>query len=246
MALFKILKGTSARISTDVTPFHDGYAYFTTDDSGFYIDSLDNGVQKRHRINPENAGGGTLQQVTDSGATTSNAISITNTTASTSATTGALTVAGGMGVAGAIYANQVYGAVWNDYAEYRCADTFFKPGNVMCEDENGVLHKSYKRLQKNPHIVSDTYGFVLGQTEKTNCPIALTGRVLAIPDRNRDAFRVGDVVCAGIGGTVSRMRWWERVFFPDRIVGVVSEIPTEEVWGNSGIEINGRIWINVK
>lgn len=53
MALFKILKGDSARISTDVTPFHDGYAYFTPDDSGFYIDSEDNGVQKRHRINPE-------------------------------------------------------------------------------------------------------------------------------------------------------------------------------------------------
>lgn len=53
MALFKILKGDSSRISTDVTPFHDGYAYFTPDDSGFYIDSEDNGVQKRHRINPE-------------------------------------------------------------------------------------------------------------------------------------------------------------------------------------------------
>ena len=39
MALFKILKGDSSRISTDVTPFHDGYAYFTPDDGGFYIDS---------------------------------------------------------------------------------------------------------------------------------------------------------------------------------------------------------------
>ena len=34
MALFKILKGDSSRISTDVTPFHDGYAYFTPDDGG--------------------------------------------------------------------------------------------------------------------------------------------------------------------------------------------------------------------
>ena len=57
MALFKILKGDSSRISTDVTPFHDGYAYFTPDDGGFYIDSEDNGEQKRHRINPVNSGG---------------------------------------------------------------------------------------------------------------------------------------------------------------------------------------------
>lgn len=55
MALFKILKGDSTRISTDVTPFHDGYAYFTPDDGGFYIDSDDNGIQNRHRINPESS-----------------------------------------------------------------------------------------------------------------------------------------------------------------------------------------------
>lgn len=53
MALFKILRGDSTRISTDVTPFHDGYAYFTPDDGGFYIDSEKDGVQTRHRINPE-------------------------------------------------------------------------------------------------------------------------------------------------------------------------------------------------
>lgn len=52
MALFKILKGDSSRIDTSTTPFHDGYAYFTPDDGGFYIDSEDNGVQKRIRINP--------------------------------------------------------------------------------------------------------------------------------------------------------------------------------------------------
>jgi len=52
MALFKILKGNSSRISVDITPFHDGYAYFTPDDGGFYIDTEVNGEQKRIRINP--------------------------------------------------------------------------------------------------------------------------------------------------------------------------------------------------
>ena len=64
MALFKILKGDSSRISTDVTPFHDGYAYFTPDDGGFYIDSEDNGEQKRHRINPVTPGGSTAVSAT--------------------------------------------------------------------------------------------------------------------------------------------------------------------------------------
>ena len=64
MSLFKILKGDSSRISTDVTPFHDGYAYFTPDDGGFYIDSEDNGEQKRHRINPVNSSGSTAVSAT--------------------------------------------------------------------------------------------------------------------------------------------------------------------------------------
>ena len=64
MALFKILKGDSSRISTDVPPFHDGDAYFTPDDGGFYIDSEDNGEQKRHRINPVNSSGSTAVSAT--------------------------------------------------------------------------------------------------------------------------------------------------------------------------------------
>ena len=56
MALFKILKGDSSRIDLKTTPFHDGYAYFTPDDGGFYIDSEDDGVQKRIRINPPASG----------------------------------------------------------------------------------------------------------------------------------------------------------------------------------------------
>lgn len=57
MALFKILKGDSSRIDLSTTPFHDGYAYFTPDDGGFYIDSEDNGEQKRIRINLTDTGG---------------------------------------------------------------------------------------------------------------------------------------------------------------------------------------------
>lgn len=60
MALFKILKGNSSRIDMSVTPFHDGYAYFTPDDGGFYIDSEDSGIQKRHRINKSVAISATL------------------------------------------------------------------------------------------------------------------------------------------------------------------------------------------
>ena len=51
--LFKMLKGDSSRISLDITPFHDGWCYYTTDDGKLYIDSEDGGKQKRTCINPD-------------------------------------------------------------------------------------------------------------------------------------------------------------------------------------------------
>lgn len=48
MADFKVLRGESSRISSDVTPIQDGQVYFTQDDGGLYIDT----EEKRTRINP--------------------------------------------------------------------------------------------------------------------------------------------------------------------------------------------------
>ena len=75
-----------------------------------------------------------------------NKVSITNTTAASSTTTGALTVAGGVGVQGNIYAAKVYGAVWNDYAEYRISNKQINPGRVVYELGNDAVEPSKARL----------------------------------------------------------------------------------------------------
>lgn len=51
MADFLILKGDSSRIDLSVTPFHEGWCYFTPDDGGLYIDTILDGSEKRIRIN---------------------------------------------------------------------------------------------------------------------------------------------------------------------------------------------------
>lgn len=53
MALFKILRGNKSKIGTSATPFHDGYAYLTPDDGGFYIDATHDGKNERIHINPQ-------------------------------------------------------------------------------------------------------------------------------------------------------------------------------------------------
>lgn len=147
-----------------------------------------------------------------------------------------------------LQASQVYGAVYNDYAEYRQSKVDISPGCVVIEDGNGLIIQSSYRLQKCPMVVSDTYGFAIGEQKiegEFSVPITVSGRVLVYTDKPREQFKAGDVVCTGKNGTVSKMKFWEKVLFPDRILGVVSEVPTYETWGSNNVAIDKRIWIKV-
>lgn len=147
---------------------------------------------------------------------------------------------------GVIRAGQVYGAVWNDYAEYRQTQKYIQPGYCVIETGKGDLIKSSKRLQPGANIVSDTFGFAIGETEQTKTPLAVSGRVLAYPYEDRDSYQAGDPVCSGPNGTISKMTREEVREYPDRIIGTVSEIPNYEVWGTGNVKVNNRIWIKVK
>lgn len=149
-------------------------------------------------------------------------------------------------VFGAFRAGQVYGAVWNDYAEYRRTKKYVQPGYCVIETGKGDLIKSSERLQPGANIVSDTFGFAIGETEQTKTPLAVSGRVLAYPYEDRDSYQAGDPVCSGPNGTISKMTREEVREYPDRIIGTVSEIPKYEVWGTGNVKVNNRIWIKVK
>lgn len=149
------------------------------------------------------------------------------------------------GINGTIKAGKVYGAVWNDYAEYR-STSIVNPGQCVVETGLGDLVQSTKRLQPGANIVSDTFGFAIGETEKTKTPLAVSGRVLAYPYEDRYSYSAGDPVCSGPNGTISKMTREEVREYPDRIVGTVSEIPEYETWGTGNVKVDGRIWIKIK
>lgn len=152
----------------------------------------------------------------------------------------------GGAINGVIRAGQVYGAVWNDYAEYRQTKEYIQPGYCVIETGKRDLIKSFERLQPGANIVSDTFGFAIGETEQTKTPLAVSGRVLAYPYEDRDSYQAGDPVCSGPNGTISKMTREEVREYPDRIIGTVSEIPDYEVWGTGNVKVNNRIWIKVK
>lgn len=152
----------------------------------------------------------------------------------------------GGAINGVIRAGQVYGAVWNDYAEYRKTKEYIQPGYCVIETGRGDLIKSSERLQPGANIVSDTFGFAIGETEQTKTPLAVSGRVLVYPYEDRNSYQAGDPVCSGPNGTISKMTREEVREYPDRIIGTVSEIPNYEVWGTGNVKVNNRIWIKVK
>jgi len=146
---------------------------------------------------------------------------------------------------GHFYATKVFGSTGNDYAEYRACDHIIIPGAVVVQDEDkDAVRLCNRRRAAGAMVVSDTFGFAIGKTSDRDVPVAVSGRVLAYTDELPSTFRVGDMVCAGKNGTVSRMRRWEAILFPDRILGIVSYIPEEETW--HGVWINDRIWIKLR
>ena len=62
--LFKILHGDKSRISTDITPYHEGYCYVTYD-GDFYVD-VNNERVKLNAQNAESLTGATLATILNS------------------------------------------------------------------------------------------------------------------------------------------------------------------------------------
>lgn len=146
-------------------------------------------------------------------------------------------------------APSVEGAVFNDYAEYRALKDpieSYEPGYCMTCNRDGKLFRTSSRMQHCEGITSDTFGFSIGRTDEATVPIAVAGRVLVYPLEEPDTYYTGQAVCASRDGKVSKMTDVEVRQNPDRIVGIVSEIPTYKTWGTNNVEVNGRIWITIK
>lgn len=147
---------------------------------------------------------------------------------------------------GFTYVSKLYGAVWNDYAEFRNGDTI-ESGKCVVEVGDDTLITSTKRMMPGANITSDTFGFSIGETEQAKTPIAVSGRVLAYPYESREEFKknIGRPVCSGPNGTVSIMTDEEYRDKGYCAIGTISAVPDYEEWGTGKVKVNGRVWIKV-
>lgn len=153
--------------------------------------------------------------------------------------------------------SRLYNAVWNDFAEFR-EGTTEEPGRVVAATANSnKVSPTTERLQPVAHVISDTYGSSVGNSDTAKTPLGVSGRVLVYPYQDKNNYHVGDCVCAAPGGTADIMTREEIIKYPDRIIGIVDEIPDYKIWNASlaltdeaksetNIQVNGRIWIYVR
>lgn len=142
--------------------------------------------------------------------------------------------------------NVLYGGAWNDIAEFRESFDNYLAGTCVCETVQGKLVLTANRMIPNSYIVSDTYGYALGDKEVGTVPVAIAGRVLAYCWDSDEKLKIGDAVCSGPNGGISKMKTWEKILHPECIIGYVSEIPQYEIWGQHNTSVRGRVWIRVK
>lgn len=139
----------------------------------------------------------------------------------------------------------LYGAAWNDYAEYRKLENDeIIPGKVVSETGHDSVKYTTSRLEFAPAVISDTYGMVIGEDGNGNVPLAIGGKVLVYSYEDKNSYRIGDAFCSGPNGTISRMTRQEIRDYPDRILGYYVGVPKEQEFNN--IPVNGRIWIRIK
>lgn len=235
-----------------------GTAHAATTNGNTYLRLFDN-TTARQSIKIVGSGATTVTSDANGVITISSTDSNTNTKVTTAADTSStkryVTTCAGAETNTLKYHTGVYvnhstgvlmGAAWNDYAEFRAAETKLESGRAVVEKGDDTLILATERMMPGAYIVSDTYGFAIGETEICNTPIAVTGRVLAYPHEPRKEFNPGDAVCTGPNGTVSKMTREEIVTYPERILGTVSCVPTYDTYGEGDVAVNGRIWVNVK
>lgn len=109
--------------------------------------------------------------------------------------------------ANTITAKKIYGAVWNDYAEWfekENVNDIFEFGDICSWNEKGVVLSTPFDVNV-VGIVSNTYGHILGgfpladmeENSKHFVPIGLTGRVNV---KVKGAVKVGDLIISAGNG----------------------------------------------
>ena len=141
---------------------------------------------------------------------------------------------------GYFYATRVYNAVYNDYADFQPSIDDCEYGLCYYETGSG-LKKCNKRAQFGiVGLATDTFGISVGSDDTNKVPIAVSGWVLAQIDK---IYKSGTLLVNDKNGKLTKARFYEKLFFPKRIVAQFAREEKEKEWNK--IKVNNRHWVKV-
>lgn len=145
-------------------------------------------------------------------------------------------------------ARRVWNTVYNDLADFQklSDDEIIKPGSCYYRSKDGQRICNKKCQMAVSGIVSDTFGMSMGRiAEENQVPIAVSGYVLASVDK---VYEAGTPLTNDENGNLTKMKWWQRILFPERLIAIFDREEKQDVWKNGriNIEVKGRHWVKVK
>lgn len=150
-----------------------------------------------------------------------------------------------LGYNGYFYATRVYNAVWNDLADFHLLDDELIYGKCYYQSPSGSKICTKKCQKGLIGIASDTYGISAGSNKKIQTvPISVAGWVLAFVDNEYEA---GTPLTTNKSGELTKMSFWRKILYPERMVATYGYKEKEEMWGppKSQVVVSGRHWVKV-
>lgn len=150
-----------------------------------------------------------------------------------------------LGYNGYFYATRVYNAVWNDLADFHLLDDELIYGKCYYQSPTGSKICNKKCQKGLIGIASDTYGISAGSNKKLKTvPISVAGWVLAFVDKE---YKSGTPLTTNQNGELTKMSFWRKLLFPERLVATYGYKEEEEKWGpaKSEVIVNGRHWVKI-
>lgn len=144
-----------------------------------------------------------------------------------------------LGYNGYFYANRVYNAVYNDYADFWETEDELVYGKCYSITKEGKMEITSQRADKACiGIATDTYGIGVGSRveEIEKVPISVAGFVLAYCEGDLEP---GDLLVPNARGNLVKAKFYEKT------KAVAKYMTKEKKQQYQDVEVNGRHWVKV-
>jgi hypothetical protein len=148
---------------------------------------------------------------------------------------------------GQIKAAKVWGAVWNDYADFQLLNDRLEYGRCYYDNIEGAKICNQRCQMGVIGVASDTFGSSVGHQRNPGreVPIAVSGWALAFVDKS---YATGTPLTNDEHGQLTEMTMEEKMRFPERLIATYKKPEYDTHFGttNHKILVNGRHWVKVR